>query len=301
MSKGKAIKQVGTSEPVKKPVPNGVNGYRSMSDKAIQKTCNQTMGIALTAMFTSILIFILTIINTFILAGLADTGITTKTFDDWVECTLENYVGYKVKKDWTAISVESGVAFKISESEAISIDSRAVADINKTQSINLTYETIDKLVESDLSALNNQDEITISNITKDTCEYIGQSGMQYNFKQETKNPDDGTTATTYTKSIFFIYKDYLYSFAYVSAASYSSKDFQSVLDSIRVIPEEERQEVVPVEDLDSEWVNLYSDFGNTMTLPPEAEESTSTSGTSIETSDTTVPASTTENTSDTVQ
>lgn len=271
MSKVNNEVKITKSESESKPrVPRRTSfGYQSAADKALYDKARLAGYYAFAAMFMSICVFALCVVNTFMIKGLTDTDGTIKSVD-WVEFTLDNDVGYSVKSNWNTSYYQESLVFQPTETTAISVSSQSIKTINETSNTNLTYDTLKEYIERDLKRIGSEDGYSVDDIKFKKYDVLDTSGYLYTFKQ-TQPTDNNGSGVAYTASLFFIYKDYLYSFAYASPVqTYTSPDYEHVLSSIRIVPENEDDFTsVAIDfdtkiDTDSSMVSDYANFGSSV-------------------------------------
>ena len=265
-------------EKIPTPKPNGLFGYRSMSEKSIQKTVDLHTTMLIACILICVMSVVLGIINLFMIKNISNNPYTA-TLDDWVECELDNHIGYKVRKDWKTSGYDGSVIFQPTDTTAISVGSQSIADINRAHTENLlTHDTLKQYIENDLKAVDSDENFAIRNITCDEYITLGTTGYRYTFTQDTQT--ENQKVATYTESVFFIYEDYLYTFSYTSAVmGYAIPEFEFVLDSIRLIPESERPTLLPSQNFNSDIADDYTRLGESLT--------SNTSSSSVSSSDTT--------------
>lgn len=265
------------------PKPNGIKGYVSMKDKSIQKTVDLHTTMLICCIVLTVLSLVMGIINVFLIKNLSVGGITTA--DEWVECQLDNYVGYKVKKEWSTSGYNDSVIFQPTETTAVAVSAKNIDDINRgNPDFKLTHDTLRTYIENDLKTVGSEPGYSVDNITYEEYVVLGTTGYRYTFTQKT--PTESQTVTTYSDNVFFIYEGYLYTFTYTSSVmGYSIPEFEYLLSSIRLIPSSERPTVLPSEDFNKDIAEDYSDLGNSIATTtagktedsPKEETSTSAS------------------------
>lgn len=268
-SKNNEVKIEKSADEKKVRVPRRTNfGYQSAADKALYDKARFSGYYAFAAMFISICVLALSIVNTFMIKGLTDTDGTLKTVD-WVEFTLDNDIGYSVKSNWNTSYYNDSLVFQPTESTAISVSSQSIQVINETSSTNLTFDTLKDYIERDIKKIGETEGYSVEDVKFKEYTVLDTTGYMYTFKQT--QPTDSGSGTAYTASLFFIYDDYLYSFAYGSPVqTYTSPDYEHVLSSIRVVPENEDDFTsVALDfntkiDANSSVVSDYADFGSSV-------------------------------------
>ena len=251
---------------VQAPAPKPFNkGYMSKQDKQIYDKARYAGYFSFAAMFMCVCIAVLCIANTFMLKSVIDNGSGTFDTSEWIEFTLENDIGYSVKSTWNTSYYDGSLVFNPSDTTAISVTCESIETINKTSGATLTYNTLREYIDADLKNLDNAEGYSVSDVKFKEYPILDTTGYYYTFKQE--QPIEDTTGTAYTESVFFIYNDYMYTFAYASPVqTYSSPDFENVLKSIRVVPENEN-EFTDLPDFntkvnaDSDLVSDYAEIG----------------------------------------
>lgn len=253
------------------PRPGGLFGYKSMSEKSIQKTVDLHTTMLMSCVIICTLSLVLGIINLCLVKDLSANPVQT-TLDEWVECELENHVGYKVRKDWKTSGYNDSVIFQPSETTAIAVGAQSVADINRANTGNkLTHDTLRQYIEDDLKAINKEAGYSVENVAYEEFVVLGTTGYRYTFNQKT--PTNNQTVSTYTDSVFFIYEGYLYTFSFTSAVSgYSIPEFTYVLDSIRLIPASERPTLLPSDEFNKSLVDDYASLGSDITSSNTSSE-----------------------------
>lgn len=262
------------------PKPNGVKGYISMKDKSIQKTVDLHTTMLICCIVLIILSLVMGIINVFLIKNLSVGSITT--IDEWVECTLENNIGYKVKKEWATTGYNDAVIFQPTETTAVAVSTKRVDDINRgNEDFKLTHDTLRTYIENDLKTIGNEEGYSVDNITYEEYVVLGTTGYRYTFSQKT--PTDNQTVTTYTDSVFFIYEGYLYTFSYTSSVmGYAIPEFEYLLSSIRLIPSDERPTMLPSEEFNNQIAEDYSELGSDVASKVEESSASETSSSTSE-------------------
>lgn len=253
-------------EEPKKPVPKagGLKGYTSVAEKSLQKTVDTHTTMLFCCIVLIILSLVMGIINVVLVKSISNNTIAT-TLDEWVECTLENYVGYKVKKEWKTMGYEDSVIFQPTDTTAVAVGTKSVEAINRNEGgVKLSHATLREYIEADLKTIGNEPGYSVDNITFEEYVVLGTTGYRYTFSQTT--PTENQSVKTYTDSVFFIYEGYLYTFSYTSAVmGYAIPEYEYLLSSIRLIPSTERPTMLPSGDFNEDIVDDYKDLGESIT------------------------------------
>lgn len=263
-----------------------VNGYLNKTDKYLVETAKKTNTVVFAILLLSIFSIILGILNLLMLKGDITNPADAVLSAEWIECETANHVGYKVRSDWAVEGYGNAVMFSPSATSVISLSAESVLEINSESEVLCTHDTFDEFIEYQLS-LTEEAGITMNITSKSPYPIIGQEGIRVEMEQTTEV--EGTPVTTYTTSVFWIYDDYLYSLGYTSGVKgYASAEFKYVLESFRIIPEEEWAVLTPDKDGADSLVSDYADFGSSVVEESNSsvESDTSTSSTSSDSGNT---------------
>lgn len=177
----------------------------------------------------------------------------------WVECTLENDVGYSVIADWSTTGVDNTVMFTPVDGEALAVATQAVTEINSNTDVLCTKDNLDEYLRYSYAVSMHETGIELESYNVTEYPVLGVNGRLVKTVQYVVQ--DNIRVPTYASALYFIYEDYLYSFTYtVAARNYLPDEFDEVLRSIRIIPEAEKQVIIPDKEAAQNIISDYDKF-----------------------------------------
>ena len=216
-----------------------IGGYTSQTDKYLMETVHRTQTMTFACVILCVFAIILGILNLFMKTGIGDNN-PADAGAHWIECETENHVGYKVMSNWETEGYGNSVIFKPTESSAISISAQSVLEINALDEVEIkcTEDTLEEFVISQMSTAAAGQDIKNIVTSREKYKICDSEGIKLQMAQQTTY--DGKAINTYTTGVFWIYEGYLYSLSYTTPVKgYSSSEFDYVVESVRIIPEEE--------------------------------------------------------------
>lgn len=213
-----------------------IYGYKSQADKARDKTLSSIQGMVFVLLILFVVNICFSVMNVWMLSH--QQGAVAAVEDEWIEVVTANNIGYKVKKTWSTSGIENAVVFQPTDTTAITVQADNLESLNATNELKCTSDNLLEYLQENFTTLQSVDGLSISDVSYREYKILDTTGYYMTFTQI--QTVEGVKVAGYSDSLFFVYDSYLYSFSYASSfKGATSTDFETVLKSIRVAPEQE--------------------------------------------------------------